>query len=70
MKDLIAWAEKYQGPPPGKPLGGITAVAGGAPEYIHVDLAPGHYGLICFVPDAKDGKAHVEHGMSMEFDVR
>jgi hypothetical protein len=69
MKDLIAWAQKYQGPPPGTPLGGVTAVARGQTEYLHIDLAPGHYGLICFVPDAKDGKAHVVHGMSKEFDV-
>ena len=24
---------------------------------------PGSYALICFVPDAKDGKPHAMHGM-------
>jgi hypothetical protein len=27
------------------------------------DLASGDYGFICFLPDAKDGKAHLAHGM-------
>jgi hypothetical protein len=34
-----------------------------------VDLASGNYGLICFVPDAKDGKPHLAHGMMQDFKV-
>ena len=33
------------------------------------DLTAGDYGLICFVPDAKDGKMHLEHGMMKNFKV-
>ena len=33
------------------------------------DLAPGDYGLICFVPDAKDGKPHLMHGMMKQITV-
>ena len=36
---------------------------------MHVDLQPGRYGLICFLPDRKDGKQHFEHGMVQEFEV-
>jgi hypothetical protein len=37
---------------------------------IEVNLEPGEYGLICFVPDAKDGKPHIAHGMVTQFTVR
>ena len=30
---------------------------------VMLDLKPGAYGLICFYPDAKDGKPHLAHGM-------
>ena len=35
-----------------------------------VDLAPARYGLICFIPDAKDGKAHAACGMTQEIVVK
>jgi hypothetical protein len=35
-----------------------------------MNFTPGHYALICFVPDAKDGKAHFMHGMTQDFDVK
>jgi hypothetical protein len=34
-----------------------------------VDLTPGAYVAICFVPDATDGVPHVEHGMALPFEV-
>jgi hypothetical protein len=70
MGDLMKWAEKYQGPPPALPLGGSTAVTPGKDQYVSLDLEPGHYGMLCFVPDAKDGKPHLMHGMAKEFDVK
>lgn len=70
MKDLLAWGESLQGPAPALPLGGVTSMMKGQTQYVHVDLAPGHYGLICFVPDAKDGKPHLAHGMTKEFEVK
>jgi uncharacterized cupredoxin-like copper-binding protein len=36
---------------------------------VDVDLAPGTYGLICFVPDSKDGKGHYVHGMAKTLTV-
>jgi len=52
-----------KGPPPAEPVGGVVALDKGARASFVADLSPGEYGLICFVPDAKDGKAHVVHGM-------
>ena len=67
--DVIAFIEHGIGSPPGLPIGGVSPLAVGATSYMHVDLQPGRYGLICFLPDRKDGKAHFEHGMTQEFEV-
>ena len=69
VHDVLAWVEKPAGPPPGLPLGGVSPLARGGVASFEVDLAPGHYGMICFLPDAKDGKPHHEHGMIQEFGV-
>jgi len=65
-----AYADKVDGPPPGDGLGGITAMIPGATEYFTANLTPGNYVMICFVPDAKDGKPHSDHGMVKEFTVK
>lgn len=67
--DVAAWIEKMQGPPPGEPIGGVAALHNGAHAYITVDLTPGEYGLLCFLPDAKDGKPHVAHGMMQDIKI-
>ncbi len=68
--DLAGWLEKREGPPPGRPIGGIAGIDKGVENTIEVNLEPGEYGLICFVPDAKDGKPHIAHGMITQFTVR
>lgn len=67
--DVLAWMEKMEGPPPGMPIGGTTPMAQGEENIITLDLAPGEYALICFVPDAKDGKPHFVHGMIQQIKV-
>ena len=67
--DVIAFIEQGTGSPPGLPLGGVSPLAVGGTSYMHADLQPGRYALICFLPDRKDGKAHFEHGMTQEFEV-
>ena len=69
IEDVGKSAESRTAPPPGKPIGGIPAFVPGKNTYFEVNLAPGDYGLICFVPDAKDGKPHVAHGMSQQFKI-
>ena len=68
--DLAKWIDNQQGPPPAKPMGGISGMAKGAVVYVPVDLPAGEYGLYCFLPDAKDGKMHLEHGMMTQITVK
>jgi hypothetical protein len=74
MKDLNEFIEKgyagkMDGPPPMDAIGGIAGELPGMTEYFTADLTPGNYVILCFVPDAKDGKPHLEHGMVKEFKV-
>ena len=68
-KDLLDWIYKPDGPPPGNALGGIAGTAPGSTSYFTVDLQPGDYSFICFIPDAKDHKPHFAHGMVHDFVV-
>ena len=67
--DLARWMDKQQGPPPAEALGGISGLGVGQSASFPVTLTPGEYGLFCFLPDAKDGKPHVAHGMIRQFKV-
>ncbi|MFI5310368.1 MAG: hypothetical protein ACHQQ3_03980 [Gemmatimonadales bacterium] len=69
MKDLGAWMEKPEGPPPAHGVGGVSATLPGVTAYFTVDLPPGDYVLVCFLPDGKDGKMHMEHGMLQPFKI-
>jgi hypothetical protein len=69
-KDFMAFIAKMDGPPPGNALGGIAGFLPGTTAYTTVDLTPGNYLLLCFIPDMKDGKAHFTHGMMKEFAVK
>ena len=59
-----------KGPPPAIPLGGVGGMQSGGSAVFTADLAAGDYAFICFVPDAKDGKAHLMHGMMQQFAVK
>jgi plastocyanin len=62
--DFADWAAKGQaGPPPADLHGGLSGMLPGAHAFVVTDLTPGDYVLVCFFPDMKDGKPHVEHGM-------
>jgi len=37
---------------------------------IPTTFTAGDYALLCFVPDAKDGKPHLAHGMVKQFSVK
>jgi hypothetical protein len=63
-EDFGRWAETgMKGPPPAEPIGGVTYLDKGSEGSFTADLIPGDYGFICFLPDAKDGKPHLAHGM-------
>jgi hypothetical protein len=69
LGDFMKWMEKMEGPPPGKALGGVAGLEPGMSGYFSANFAPGNYALICFVPDAKDGKPHFTHGMVQQITV-
>ena len=67
--DFAKWGEKQLGKAPGTLHGGVSGIMPGGKAFVEVDLAPGEYGLICFVPDSKDGKGHYHHGMAKKVTV-
>lgn len=67
--DFGVWGERMEGPPPATPLGGVVGLSPRQAAYFTVNLKPGRYGLICFLPDWKDGKPHFLHGMTRDFTV-
>ncbi len=68
-QEVLAWVHKPEGTPPGLPLGGVAPLGRGGVNWFEVDLEPGKYALICFLPDSKDGKPHFMHGMVQEIEV-
>lgn len=71
VRDFGVWATSggMKGPPPAIPVGGVAVLDPGGAATFTTDLAAGDYAFICFVPDAKDGKLHVEHGMAKQFRI-
>jgi hypothetical protein len=47
----------------------VFAPAPGGKMWIKLTLNPGDYTLLCFLPDPKTGKSHVELGMKQNFTV-
>jgi uncharacterized cupredoxin-like copper-binding protein len=70
VEDFAHWAEGgMKGPPPAEPIGGVVFLDKGQKGTFTADLEAGNYGLICFLPDAKDGKPHLAHGMMKTIKV-
>jgi hypothetical protein len=64
LKDLEAWEKGGEkGPLPAKFLGGVSPLDKGESGQFTLTVEPGDYSLLCFLPDAKDGKPHLMHGM-------
>jgi uncharacterized cupredoxin-like copper-binding protein len=69
VADLMQWMKTRDGDMPGEEVGGTVGLSTGEVNFINVDLAAGEYVLLCFVPDAKDNKPHLSHGMIRQFTV-
>ena len=68
--DLVKFFDGgMKGAPPGMPIGGVAGMANGNAAYFTVDLKPGDYALVCFLPDGKDGKPHYSHGMTQVIKI-
>ncbi|MEP7325141.1 MAG: hypothetical protein ABI836_04260 [Gemmatimonadota bacterium] len=70
-RDYIAWLDAGEpGLPPAEVAGGAGDFIAGRTVWMSVTLVPGHYLIICQVPDAADGRPHYQRGMVREFEVR
>jgi hypothetical protein len=70
VADFQAWVQGgMKGPPPARPIGGVTGPDVGGHETFTVTLAAGKYVLICFVPDQLDKRPHFMHGMIKEITI-
>jgi len=70
MLQAIVWMNSGQsGPAPVAMLGGASGIAQGRHMFVTADLKPGKYVLLCFIPDARDGRPHSAHGMAKEITV-
>ncbi len=70
-KAFVEWLKAgMKGPPPVMPAGGIVGLSPGQENMLTIDVDAGEYALYCFVPDSKDGKEHVEHGMFKQITVK
>jgi uncharacterized cupredoxin-like copper-binding protein len=65
----LVWINAGQSGPGPVVLGGASGIAKDRHMFITVDFKPGNYALFCFIPDAKDGKPHTNHGMLKELTV-
>ncbi len=64
-------APAQAGPPPFEEAGGLQAVMPGMSAWVIVDLEPGEYGLVCFVPSPSNEFApHFALGMISAVTVR
>ena len=70
MLQAIVWMNSGQsGPAPVVMLGGGSGIAQGRHMFVTADFKPGKYVLLCFIPDAKDGRPHSAHGMATEIAI-
>jgi uncharacterized cupredoxin-like copper-binding protein len=69
-EDIADWVlTGMKGPPPGAPVAGISPMAPGKENTLLLDLDTGNYALLCFAPDAKNGKPHAALGMIYNFKI-
>lgn len=65
---IITGAKQVSGPPPVTSAGGVTVISPGQVGGMVLDLQPGTYVALCFLP-APDGQTHFQHGMVREVKI-
>lgn len=68
---IEAALSNLSGPPPfqTEDVGGLQAIAAGQTAWLKLNLTPGTYVALCFVPDAASGAPHAALGMAAPFTV-
>jgi uncharacterized cupredoxin-like copper-binding protein len=70
LRDAVMWMNGgHVGRPPVDVIGGASGLANGRHMYLNIDFKPGRYVLLCFIPDAKNGKPHSDLGMVKEIVI-
>lgn len=54
----------------GREAGGVTGIDPGRQAFMHLDLEPGRYGLLCFLAEPVTGAPHFSRGMWMDIEVK
>lgn len=70
LDQALAWMDESVGPPPFTNAGGLQGIDPGEVGYVHLNLQPGTYVALCYIPDPASGKAHLELGMMVPFTVQ
>ncbi len=70
FQDVGRFMQKPSGAPPFQDAGGMGGLAAGKSGIVALDLTPGNYVALCFIPDPKSGKPHFMLGMVASFSVR
>lgn len=70
MEDVAAFMKDPHGMPPFADAGGFQAIDPGDVGWLNLNLQPGSYVALCYVPDPATGHAHMEMGMVMPFTVK
>lgn len=68
--EMMSQTAPPSGPPPTSGAGGMGPLGLNASGFTTLDLEPGNYMFVCFVPDAADGTPHVAKGMIKAFTVQ
>lgn len=72
MDDVMSFVETEEGPPPGEQAAYVGIMSDDRGVYQTVDLVPGEYVALCFMPDHlgdATGMPHVMLGMAQAFTV-
>ena len=72
MEDVQRFMETQEGEPPADEVGHTNVLSPGKSNFIDLDLTPGIYLALCFMPDHRGeatGVPHVELGMMQTFTI-
>jgi uncharacterized cupredoxin-like copper-binding protein len=70
LADAQAFAQAPHGQPPFSSIGGFQGINPGSSGWLNLDLQPGDYVALCYIPDPASGHAHMDLGMIMPFTVK